>query len=92
MNALQQTVTRNSYAQRVITPASASASASASVSPNQGETNVGTCTPLTQAEWDFLVSEREAIMHESGMVSSRCLPMALADTTRRHGARPRGEA
>jgi len=43
---------------------------------------------LDRAEWDFLVSERAAIMHEAGMVSSRCLPMALADTTRAHGQRP----
>lgn len=45
---------------------------------------------LGRADWDFLVAEREAIMHEAGMASSRCLPMALADTQRTHGPRPGG--
>lgn len=43
---------------------------------------------MNRAEWDFLVSERVAIMHEAGMLSTRCLPMALADTTKAHGQRP----
>jgi putative DNA primase/helicase len=56
------------------------------------DANNGRDVHPTRADWDFLVSEREAIMHESGMVSSRCLPMALADTMQAHGARPGGEA
>lgn len=57
-------------------------------SPNQEVTNVGTCTPLTRADWDHLVEERIGIMHESGMTLARAQALALRDTMERHGRRP----
>lgn len=84
-NALPPSVTRYHQVQRVAASASASASASACTRKEP----LPRLEPVpTRAEWDSLVSEREAIMHESGMVSTRCLPMALADTTKAYGARP----
>lgn len=86
-NVLPPSATRGNLVPPVAGPASASASASVQ-KPVPEETYVGTSTPPSRAEWDFLVAEREAIMHEAGMASSRCLPMALADTQRCHGPRP----
>jgi hypothetical protein len=57
--------------------------------PRGTEIYVGTCT---QAEWDLLLEERIAIMHESGLTSARALALGLADTERAHGSRPKGDA
>lgn len=48
--------------------------------------------PPSRVEWDFLLEERLAIMHESGMTTARAQALALADTHRAHGDRPRGDA
>ena len=48
--------------------------------------------PLTREDWDFLLQERIGIMHESGMTLARAQALALADTHRTHGDRPRGDA
>jgi hypothetical protein len=48
--------------------------------------------PLTRSDWDYLLQERIGIMHNSGMTSARAQALALGDTQRTHGDRPRGDA
>jgi hypothetical protein len=87
-NALQHPVTRNSLLLRDTASAYASASACTRKEPVPRLEPV----PLTRSDWDYLLQERIGIMHESGMTSARAQALALADTTRAHGDRPRGDA
>jgi hypothetical protein len=48
--------------------------------------------PLTRADWDYLLQERIGIMQESGLTLARAQALALGDTQRTHGDRPRGDA
>ena len=78
---------RNGWRLHDTAPASASASAL-----TKGECNVEPYTPptptLTAADWDPLLAERTAIMHESGMPEGRARALALGDTIQTHGSRP----
>ena len=45
---------------------------------------------MTRADWDDLAMERMAIMHiDAGIQEQMAKAMALADTTKRFGARPK---
>lgn len=69
----------------VTLPASASASVYHHVPVPGGEP-----LPLSRADWDYLVQERLAIMHESGMTLTRAQALALKDTMAFSGPRPAG--